>query len=76
MNYLSNEEATKTDKIYHGCYTRNADGKMIPRNFMNGERCLILAEEKYWKKPKDPRRKSPRRVKNKIRRCSNRINQK
>ena len=37
MNHLFNEETAKTDKICHGCYTRNADRTRITINFMNGE---------------------------------------
>lgn len=37
MNHLFNEETAKTDKICHGCYTRNADRTRITIDFMNGE---------------------------------------
>ena len=65
MNELSNEEATKTNKIHHGCYRRNADGTRALIGFMNGKRCLIPSAEKYWKKPEEFRKKSPRRIKKK-----------
>ena len=52
MNHLPNKEATKTDKIYHSCYTRNADATRIPINFMNGECCLITAAKKTGKNQK------------------------
>ena len=54
MNHLSNEEATKTNKIYHSCYTTNTDRTRIRVNFMNGERCVIPSIEKHWKKTEQP----------------------
>ena len=62
MNELSNEETAKTDRIYHGCYIRNADGTMVVIDFMNGERCLMPTAKKYWKNPEELRRKSPTRI--------------
>lgn len=62
MNHLSNEEATKTNKIYHSCYTTNTDRTRIRVNFMNGECCVIPTVEKRWKKTEQPRKKSPRKV--------------
>ena len=62
MNNLSNEEAVKTDKIYHGCYGSNTVGTRILKDFMNGEHCLLQTAEKYWKNPQDVKRKLLRRV--------------
>ena len=63
MNELSNEETAKTDRIYHGCYMRNADGTTVVIDFMNGEPCLIPTAKKYWKNPEELRRNHPQGLK-------------
>ena len=39
--------------IYHGCFTKNADGTNNPIG--PGEKCLTTTTQCFWKNPKDVR---------------------
>ena len=40
-----------TDKIYHGCATRYANGKKKLIDFEKGERCICATSYPFWRKP-------------------------
>ena len=41
----------KSEKIYHGCFTKNRDGtnKLIEK----GKACIIATNNLFWKYPED-----------------------
>ena len=39
------------DKIYHGCFYKNADG--TNKTIVAGERCLTLSVDCFWRDPND-----------------------
>ena len=41
----------KTEKIFHGCFTKNKDG--TNRLIKKGERCLVPTSNPFWNNPED-----------------------
>ena len=41
----------KTEKIFHGCFTKNKDG--TNRLIKKGECCLVPTSNPFWKYPED-----------------------
>ena len=39
------------NRIYHGCFTKNADG--TNKIILAGERCLCPTSKPFWKYPED-----------------------
>ena len=39
----------KSERIYHGCFTRNADG--TNKLLLKGENCLFSTNNPFWKYP-------------------------
>ena len=42
-----------TDKIYHGCMWRYANGERKLIDFEKGERCICATSNSFWKEPRD-----------------------
>ena len=58
-------------KIYHGCDTVNEDGRWILINFKAGHRCVLPANDRFWKRPQDVTNKvETRTVENKKKEAS------
>ena len=39
----------KSERIYHGCFTKNADG--TNKLLLKGENCLFSTNNPFWKYP-------------------------
>ena len=50
-------EGKLTDRIYHGCYTRYANGERRLIDFEKGERCICATKNPFWKWPLDDKLK-------------------
>ena len=50
-----------TDKIYHGCSTRYANGERKLVDFEICEKCLMPTSKLFWKEPTDIYRMHTRR---------------